>query len=136
MSSRSYSLNAPLSYPELIRLIPEGVDGMARLQLSGLMQSMTKFLEDTRTVSKYPADMYGTKGKPMPIGYRIRGIQEQMSAVRFRLDIHDYSGVLEQRILKDRLYELYHQAKEIDPEGTARFERMVDKKMRKARARA
>lgn len=136
MSSRSYSLNTPLSYPELIQLIPGRVSGMARLGLSGFMQSMEKFLEDTRTVSKYPVDMYGAKEKPMPIEYRIRGIQEQMSAVRFRLDIHDYSGILEQSILKNRLYELYHQAKEIDPKGTARFERSINKKMRKARARA
>ena len=130
----------PLTYQEMLMLVPADIlkpDHPKHKKVVGLIQVMARNLEDARMVSKMPASQY-TKGfskeeEPAKVAFRITGIQQQMSAVRFRLDIHDYRGSLEKAILQDRLYELYYQAKEIDPEGTARFERMIDKRMRKVR---
>lgn len=132
--------NAPLTYEEMLFLVPADIlkpDHPKHKKVVGLIQAMARHLEDARMVSKMPASQY-SKGfskeeEPAKVAFRITGIQQQMSAVRLRLDIHDYRGNLEKNILENRLYELYYQAKEIDPEGTARFERMIDKRMRKAR---
>lgn len=130
----------PLTYQEMLMLVPADIlkpDHPKHKKVVGLIQAMARHLEGARMFSKMPASQY-SKGfskeeEPAKVAFRITGIQQQMSAVRFRLDIHDYRGNLEKDILQDRLYELYYQAKEIDPEGTARFERMIDKRMRKAR---
>ena len=130
----------PLTYQEMLMLVPADIlkpKHPKHKKVVGLIQAMARHLEDARIVSKMPASQY-SKGfskekEPAKVAFRITGIQQQMSAVRFRLDIHDYRGSLEKSILEDRLYRLYYQAKEIDPEGTARFERMIDKRMRKAR---
>ena len=110
MVERAIFPEMPLTYHEMLMLVPADIlklDHPKHKKVVGLIQAM--------------------------VAFRITGIQQQMSAVRFRLDIHDYRGNLEKDILQDRLYELYYQAKEIDPEGTARFERMIDKRMRKVR---
>jgi len=130
----------PMTYQEMLMLVPIDIlkpKHPKHKKVVGLIQAMSRHLEDARMVSKMPVSQY-SKGfskeeEPAKVAFRITGIQQQMSAVRFRLDIHDYRGNLEKDILQDRLYELYYQAKEIDPEGTARFERMIDKRMRKAR---
>lgn len=130
----------PMTYLEMLSLVPIDIlkpNHPKHKKVVGLIQAMARHLEDARMVSKMSASQY-SKGfskeeEPAKVAFRITGIQQQMSAVRFRLDIHDYRGNLERDILQDRLYELYYQAKEIDPEGTARFERMIDKRMRKAR---
>ena len=101
-----------------------------------MLQNMTRFLEESRIISKQAVDRYKNLPAEVPQQIRIRGIQEQMSAIRFRLDCSDYENVLEMEILKNRLYELYQVAKEVDPEGTTRYERHIDKQMRKARTRA
>ncbi len=140
MVERAIFPEMPLTYQEMLMLVPADIlkpDHPKHKKVVGLIQVMARHLEDARMVSKMPASQY-TKGfskeeEPAKVAFRITGIQQQMSAVRFRLDIHDYRGSLEKAILQDRLYELYYQAKEIDPEGTARFERMIDKRMRKAR---
>lgn len=130
----------PLTYQEMLMLVPADIlkpDHPKHKKVVGLIQVMARHLEDARMVSTIPAKEYARGYSPKhsqaQTHFRITGIQRQMSAVRFRLDIHDYRGSLEKAILQDRLYELYYQAKEIDPEGTARFERMIDKRMRKAR---
>ena len=84
-------------------------------------------------ISKQEVDRYKNLPEEVPQQIRIRGIQEQMSAIRFRLDVSDYKNILEMQILKNKLSELYQVAKEVDPEGVARYERMIDKKMRRAR---
>ena len=94
---------------------------------------MTRFLEESRMISKQEVDRYKNLPAEVPQQIRIRGIQEQMSAIRFRLDVSDYKNILEMQILKNKLFELYQVAKEVDPEGVARYERMIDKKMRRAR---
>ena len=140
MVERAIFPEMPLTYQEMLMLVPADIlkpDHPKHKKVVGLIQVMARHLEDARMVSKMPASQY-SKGfskeeKPAKVAFRITGIQQQMSAVRFRLDIHDYRGNLEKDILQDRLYELYYQAKEIDPEGTARFERMIDKRMRKVR---
>lgn len=130
----------PMTYQEMLMLVPADIlkpDHPKHKKVVGLIQVMARHLEDARMVSTIPvkeyARGYSPKQSQSQTQFRIAGIQRQMSAVRFRLDIHDYRGNLERIILQDRLYELYYQAKEIDPEGTARFERMIDKRMRKAR---
>ena len=62
-------------------------------------------------------------------------IQEQMNAVRYRLEYTDYRTTAEAKILKHRLHELYQAAKTMDPDGVRRYERMIDKKRKKANAR-
>lgn len=130
----------PLTYQEMLMLVPADIlnpDHPKHKKVVGLIQAMARQLEDARMVSTIPAKEYARGYSPKQsqsqTRFRIAGIQQQMSAVRFRLDIHDYRGGLERSILEDRLYELYHQAKILDPGGTARFERMIDKRMRKAR---
>lgn len=132
----------PMTYQEMLMLVPADIlkpDHRKHKKVIGLIQAMARHLEDVRMVSKMPAGQYAKdfskEEEPARVAFRITGIQQQMSAVRFRLDIHDYIGNLEKDILQSRLYELYYQAKEIDPEGTTRFERMVDKRMRKARGK-
>lgn len=131
--------NAPLTYAEMRLLVPRDIWNPKHpnhRMVFGLLRSMERFLEDSRTVSRQPVDRYKNLPEGVPQAIRIRGIQEQMGAIRFRLDHCDYENILEMEILKNRLYELYQVAKEIDPEGTARYERHIDKQMRKARARA
>lgn len=134
--------NLPLTYQEMLLVVPAKIMNPKHPKhkaVLGLLQNMARHLEDARTVSKIPAESYSRGFSPdeMPAqtSFRIRGIQQQMSAVRFRLDIHDCQGILEEKILQARLHELYEQAKVVDPQGTTRFERMIDKRMRKARAR-
>ncbi len=147
MSMSRFQVDRPMNYEELIlTVVPEKIRNPAHPKhkaLYGLLQEMTRRLEDARMVSTIPADRY-TAVSPGNIlqnvsdvekHFRITGIQRQMSAIRFRLDIHDYSGGLEREILRNRLYSLYDQARIIDPDGVGRFERMMDKKMRKARLR-
>lgn len=131
--------NAPMTYQELALLVPRDMwlpKHPKHRAVFGLLQNMTRFLEESRIISKQAVDRYKNLPAEVPQQIRIRGIQEQMSAIRFRLDCSDYENVLEMEILKNRLYELYQVAKEVDPEGTTRYERHIDKQMRKARTRA
>ena len=112
--------NAPMTYQEMALLVPHDMwlpKHPKHRAVFGLLQNMTRFLEEPQQI-------------------RMRRIHEQKSAIRFRLDCSDYENVLEIEILKNRLHGLYQVAKEIDPEGTARYERHIDKQMRKARTRA
>lgn len=131
--------NAPMTYQEMALLVPRDMwlpKHPKHRAVFGLLQNMTRFLEESRIISKQAVDRYKNLPAEVPQQIRIRGIQEQMSAIRFRLDCSDYENVLEMEILKNRLYELYQVAKEVDPEGTTRYERHIDKQMRKARTRA
>lgn len=131
--------NAPLTFAEMKLLVPLEIWNPKHPKhraVFGLLRSMEQFLEDSRMVSRQPVDRYKNLPEGVSQAIRIRGIQEQMGAIRFRLDSSDYANVLEMEILKNRLYELYQVAKVVDPEGTARYERHIDKQMRKARARA
>lgn len=131
--------NAPMTYQEMALLVPRDMwlpKHPKHRAVFGLLQNMTRFLEESRIISKQAVDRYKNLPAEVPQQIRIRGIQEQMSAIRFRLDCLDYENVLEMEILKNRLHGLYQVAKEIDPEGTARYERHIDKQMRKARTRA
>lgn len=131
--------NAPMTYQEMALLVPRDMwlpKHPKHRAVFGLLQNMTRFLEESRIISEQAVDRYKNLPAEVPQQIRIRGIQEQMSAIRFRLDCSDYENVLEMEILKNRLYELYQVAKEVDPEGTTRYERHIDKQMRKARTRA
>lgn len=128
--------NAPMTYHEMVLLVPKDIwypRHPKHKAVFGLLRRMDRFLEESRIISMQPVDLNKNLPDEVPKPIRIRGIQEQMSAVRFRLDIRDYQNVLEMEILKNRLYELYRVAKEVGPEGVARYERMIDKKMRRAR---
>lgn len=128
---------APLTFDEMASLIPESVresGGRQAYFLAALLRKMETHLEDARMVSRMPVRESGYSARPdVGIPIRIRRVQEQMAAIRFRLDIHDYAGEAEKAILVARLYEAYDEAKRIDPDGVARFERMIDKKMQKRR---
>lgn len=131
--------NVPLTISEMKLLVPIDIwypKNQKHKAVFGLLQSMEKFLEDSRIISRQPVDRYKNLPDEVNKQIRIRGIQEQMSAIRFRLDVSDYKNILEMEILKNKLYELYRVAKEVDPEGTSRYERHIDKQMRKARAMA
>lgn len=153
-SNEKYSLNAvmdakrlifpelPLAYQEMLMLVPVEIrsqDHPKHKAVYGLMQAMARHLAEAREVSTIPADQYliGYEKEQSEVQtcFRIRGIQQEMSAVRFRLDIHDYRGELERLILENRLLELYNQARILDPQGVSRFEHMIDKKMKKVRIR-
>lgn len=128
--------NAPLTFAEMKLFVPVEIwnpKHPKHYAVFQLLRNMERFLEKSRAISKRPADVYKYySGKEI----QIRCIQEQMAAIRFRLDSCDYENILEMEILKDRLFTLYHTAKKIDPDGVARYERHIDKQMRKARARA
>lgn len=128
--------NAPLTFAEMKLFVPVEIWNPLHPKhyaVFQLLRNMERFLEESRAISKRPADVYKYySGKEI----QIRCIQEQMAAIRFRLDSCDYENILEMEILKDRLFTLYHTAKKIDPDGVARYERHIDKQMRKARARA
>lgn len=128
--------NAPMTYQGMVLLVPRDMwlpKYPKHRAVFGLLQNMTRFLEESRMISKQPVDRYKNLPEGVSQAIRIRGIQEQMSAIRFRLDCSDYENILEMEILKNKLFELYQVAKEVDPEGVARYERMIDKKMRRAR---
>ena len=137
------NINAPMSVEEMkICMVPylwrmeEAVTGQTKTKtkaLHRLFVKMDEFLEDSRRISREPADAYKRIPAHVSTQIRVGKIQEQMRAIRFRLEIRDYSCKAEMQILKDRLYQLYGEAKVIDPEGTARYERMIDKQMRRAR---
>ena len=135
MSSRVNPL-APMTFEELlyymspVKNMKPSDPGMYKF--FNLFARMSKHLEEARKYSKQAVDKYTVMPDSVPQAIKVRGIQEQMSAIRFRLDIYDYSGALEFAILKSNLFALYQEAKKIDPEGVSRYERMIDKKMRKA----
>lgn len=126
----------PLSVEEMeVFLTPEILPGgtaRGRKVTMSLFMAMDVLLTDSRKYSKQPANKYSSMRDFVPKEVKVRGIQEQMQAIRFRLDINDYKGVLEREILKERLFELYREAKKVDPEGVQRYEYMLDKKIRKA----
>ena len=137
------NINAPMSVEEMkVCMVPvewrvrdivlNGLWSKTK-KLHSLFQSMDEFLEISRKISREPADAYKRIPAHVSTQIRVGKIQEQMRAIRFRLEIRDYSNLVEMQILKDRLYQLYGEAKVIDPEGTARYERMIDKQMRRAR---
>lgn len=131
--------NAPMTLAEMKLLVPLEIWDPKHPKHNAvfrLLHNMERFLEDSRIVSRQQVDRYKNLPNGVSQVIRIRGIQEQMGAIRFRLDSSDYENVLEREILKNRLYELYQVAKELDPDGVARYERHIDKQMRKARARA
>lgn len=137
------NINAPMSVEEMkvcmvpvewrIRDMSIGSICIETKRLHSLFQRMDEFLELSRRISREPADAYKRIPAHVSTQIRVGKIQEQMRAIRFRLEIRDYSCKAEMQILKDRLYQLYGEAKVIDPEGTARYERMIDKQMRRAR---
>lgn len=128
-----------LFYKEMFMLIPEEIlkpEHPKYQKVCGIIQAVMRNLEGARLVSKFDPDIYvkaadtGLFG--LPPEAQTAGVQEQMQAVRFRLSIHDYSGITEKKVLEARLFDLYETAKIIDPHGTARFERRVDKRIKKA----
>lgn len=132
--------NLPLTYEEMILLVPAEIrnpEDKRHRAVFGLIQCIARQLEDARRVSEIPPRQYlrGYKEDQPEVQtqFRIRGIQQEMSAVKFRLEINDCRGPAERVILESRMSELYELAKELDPSGIARFERMVDKRMKKAR---
>lgn len=134
--------NLPLSYGEMILLVPEEIrnpEDKRHRAIYGLLQAMARNLEDARRVSKMPPSQYlkyYRENEPQAqTQFRISGIQQEMAAVKFRLEISDYRGHAEETILKNRMLELYELAKKLDPSGVGRFERRIDKRMKKARLR-
>lgn len=129
--------SAPMSYEELRAfMIPASVvkqDKRKVVFLERLFRNMDLFLRESRRYSYEPADAYKQIPVNLPVELKIQKIQEQMRAIRFRLDVRDYNHAAERVLLNNRLFELYAEAKAVDPEGTARYERMLDKKMRRAR---
>lgn len=132
--------NLPLTYEEMQLLVPEEIrspEDKRHRAVYGLIQTMARHLEDTRMVSTIQPSQYlrGYKEEQSQIQtqFRIRGIQQEMSAVRFRLENNDCRGPAEKAILENRMLELYELAKKLDPSGVKRFERMIDKRMRKER---
>ena len=127
---------APMTFEELLYYMSP-VNNMkptdpAFYGFTKMFAQMDRHLEESRKYSKQAVDKYAVMPDFVPQEIKVRGIQEQMAAIRFRLDVHDYSGTLEFAILKSNLFALYQEAKKIDPEGVSRYERMIDKKMRKA----
>lgn len=121
--------HAPMTYEEMTAMLPdefrEGtVPKWRSYVINRILSKVDLNLFYARQSSYMPIRQSDYTAKydfgPLPV----ERIQRQMSAIRFRLDIHDYSGTLEKIALTAKLYELYKEAREIDPEGTARFERM------------
>lgn len=132
--------NLPLAYEEMILLVPAEIrnpEDKRHRAVYGLLQAMARHLEEARRVSTIPPRQYikGYKKEQSQIQtqFRIRGIQQEMAAVRFRMEIHDHRGVMEEKIFEDRMLELYGYAKRLDLHGVIRFERAVDKKMKRVR---
>ena len=102
-------------------------------------QCMARQLEDARRVSTIQPSQYlrgYERGQSdVQTQFRIRGIQQEMAAVKFRLEINDFRGPAEEEILKNRMLELYELAKRLDPSGVGRFEHRIDKRMKKVRLR-
>ena len=132
--------HVPMTYEEMAAMLPdefrEGtVPKWRSYVINRILPKVDLNLFYARQSSYMPIKQSDYTAKydfgPLPV----ERIQRQMSAIRFRLDIHDYSGTLEKIALTAKLYELYKEAREIDPEGTARFERMIDKRMKKGERR-
>ena len=134
--------DSPLSFQEMVAImVPEQVKYdkfPLHNQIIGLIAGMEQFIRDTRKYSVLPADRFD-RMSAAPSGitteHKIRMIQEQMNVVRYRLEYTDYRTTAEAKILKHRLHELYQAAKTMDPDGVKRYERMIDKRMKKANAR-
>lgn len=134
--------NLPLSYEEMILLVPAEIrnsEDKRHRAVYGLLQAMARSLEDARRVSEMPPSQYlkyYRKNEPQAqTQFRISGIQQEMAAVKFRLELNDYRGPAEEAILKNRMLELYELAKKLDPSGVGRFEHRIDKRMKKVRLR-
>lgn len=134
--------NLPLTYEEMILLVPAEIRNpkdKRHRAVYGLLQAMARHLEEARIVSTIPPDQYlrgyREEENMAQTHFRIMGLQQEMQAIKFRLEINDYRGPAEEEILKNRMLELYELAKKLDPSGVGRFEHMVDKKMKKARIR-
>lgn len=134
--------NLPLSYEEMILLVPAEIrnpEDKRHRAVYGLLQAMARSLEDARRVSEMPPSQYlkyYRKNEPQAqTQFRISGIQQEMAAVKFRLELNDYRGPAEEAILKNRVLELYELAKKLDPSGVGRFEHRIDKRMKKVRLR-
>lgn len=132
--------HAAMTYEEMMDMLPEefaqgNVPKWKNRFAKKVILKMDMQLWQARQSSYMPISQSDYPVKydfgPLPV----ERIQRQMSAIRFRLAIHDYSGTLEKTALVGKLYELYKEAREIDPEGTAKFEQMVDKRMRKGERR-
>lgn len=132
--------NLPLSYEEMLVLVPDGIrnqNDKRHRPVYGLIQSMARQLEDARRVSTIPPKRYLTeyredeeKGKTQ---FRVEGIRQQMAAIRFRMNIEDYCGAAERNIMECRRFDLYELAKRLDPRGIEQFERLIDRRIRKGR---
>ncbi|MBD5504618.1 MAG: hypothetical protein HDR09_13050 [Lachnospiraceae bacterium] len=132
----------PLTYEGMQLLVPVEIRNKEHAKhkaVYGLIQAMARQLDDARMVSTIPPGQYLTGYKEeqdqVQTLFRIKGIQQEMSAVRFRMEINDYRGTVEKVILENRMLELYELAKQLDPTGVAQFERMIDKRMKKVRIR-
>lgn len=132
----------PLTYEEMQLLVPVEIQSKEHAKhkaVYGLIQAMARRLEDARMVSTISPSQYltGYKEEQTQVQtlFRVKGIQQEMSAVRFRMEINDYRGAVEKVILENRMLELYELAKQLDPTGVERFERMIDKRMKKVRIR-
>lgn len=141
-AERMVYLNLPLSYEEMILLVPAEIrnpEDKRHRAVYGLLQAMARSLEDARRVSEMPPSQYlkyYRKNEPQAqTQFRISGIQQEMAAVKFRLELNDYRGPVEEAILKNRILELYELAKKLDPSGVGRFEHRIDKRMKKVRLR-
>lgn len=128
----------PLSYGEMLLLVPAEIrnpEDKRHRAVYGLVQAMARHLEDARRVSAMTPEQYLREyrdGEPeVQTQFRIRGIQQEMTAARFRLEINDFRGHAEETILKSRMLELYELAKRLDPSGVRRFEHRIDKRMKK-----
>lgn len=134
--------NLPLTYEEMLLLVPEEIrnpDDKRHRAVYGLIQTMARQLEEARKISKMPPSQYlrfFRKNEPQAqTQLRISGIQQEMAAVKFRLEINDYRGPAEEAILEEQMQELYKAAKQVDPTGIKQFEHRIDKRMRKVRLR-
>ena len=135
-------MNLPLTYEEMLLLVPAEIrnpEDKRHKAVYGLIQTMARQLEEARRVSEMPPSQYlrffRKNEPPAQTQLRISGIQQEMAAVKFRLEINDCRGPAEEAILKDRMQELYEVAKKVDPTGIKRFEHRIDKRMKRVRLR-
>ena len=95
--------NLPLTYEEMILLVPAEIrnpEDKRHRAVYGLIQCMARQLEDARRVSTIQPSQYlrGYKRGQSDVQtqFRIRGIQQEMAAVKFRLRL-TISGDLQKR---------------------------------------
>lgn len=139
-ADRMMFLNLPLTYKEMICLVPAEIrnpEYKRHRAVYGLIHAMARKLELARMISTIYImsylEGYRKEQSDVQTHFRVMGIEREWEAVKFRLEINDFRGPLEEAILKKRMEELYELVKRLDPSEVGRFEHRIDKKIRKVR---